>query len=441
MAKTVRLLAAGAVVALFAAACSSGSSGGSPSPGSTTPGGNSASAPGVTANSVLIGSHQPLTGIAAPGYDEIAPASNAYFKYVNAHGGINGRKILYTYLDDGYDPSRTVTDVHQLVEKNKVFAIFNGLGTPTHQAVVPFLNQQKVPDLFVASGCLCWNSPSTAPETFGYQPDYYREGKILGNYVANKFKGQKIAVFAQNDDFGQNGVKGLEQEFPKSQIATIQMYNPTNTSVAPLVEKLQQSGANVVVSFSVPAFTALLKLTALQLKYNPQLVVSNVGADPKTLAGLITAYSKGKAPGQQLIQGIITDGYLASPADASNPWIKLFEKIHNTYIPKLPFDGNVEYGMAVAYTFAQALKAAGTNPTRDSIVSAIESSHFTGPGLTPFAFSSTDHSGYTGAQIGIIRGLAIHLIGQPLTTDDGTGGITPYTSPQPSAPANGVPSD
>src|SRR5580704_14910805 len=157
----IRLLATGAVLALAAAACGGSSSGGAsttPSTNSTASTANTASAPGITATSVLIGSHQPLTGVAAPGYDEIAPASNAYFQYINANGGIDGRKIIYKYLDDGYNPAKTVTDVHQLVEQDNVFAIFNGLGTPTHEAVVPFLNQHKVPDLFVASGCLCWNN-------------------------------------------------------------------------------------------------------------------------------------------------------------------------------------------------------------------------------------------------------------------------------------------
>jgi ABC-type branched-subunit amino acid transport system substrate-binding protein len=435
-----RLLAIGAVAALALTACGSSSSGGG---GNNSSGGkNTASAPGVTATSVLIGSHQPLTGIAAPGYDEIAPASNAYFKYINAAGGINGRTIQYKYLDDGYDPSKTTTDVRQLVLQDKVFSIFNGLGTPTHEAVVPFLNQQKVPDLFVASGCLCWNNPSQAPQTFGWQTDYTREGKVLGQYVAKHFAGQKVAIFAQGDDFGKDGVKGLDAEVPKSQIATTQYYDPTNTTITPLVQKLQGSGAKVVVSFSVPAFTALLKLNMLQLKYAPQMVVSNVGSDPITLSGLLKAYAaKGgtKLNGEPLIQGIITDGYLSSPADASNSWIQLFKKIHDKYIPNLPFDGNVEYGMAAAYTFAQALQAAGQNPTRASIVSAVQNSHFTGPGLVPFAFSPTDHSGYTGVQMGVIKGLVIKPTGTPMVTDDGTGPITPYTTSQPTAPANGIP--
>jgi ABC-type branched-subunit amino acid transport system substrate-binding protein len=438
-----RLLAIGAVVALAAAACGGSSSGGgggsSASPSTPASTANSSSAPGVTATSVLIGSHQPLTGVAAPGYDEIAPASAAYFKYINANGGINGRTITYKFLDDGYNPAKTTTDVHQLVLQDKVFAIFNGLGTPTHQAVVPFLNQEKVPDLFVASGCLCWNSPSTAPFTFGWQPDYTREGKILGQYVAQNFKGKKIGIFAQNDDFGTDGIAGLKDELPASSIVSTQRYDPTNTKITPQVEALQKAGAQVVISFSVPAFTALLQLTSLQLKFQPQLVVSNVGSDPKTLSGLLTTFSKGAAPGQQLIQGIITDGYLSTQADPTNSWIQLFKKIHNQYIPKLPFDGNVEYGMAAAYTFAQALQAAGQNPTRQGIVDAINNSHFLGPGLVPFGYSATSHSGYIGTQMGVIKGLAIKLIGTPLTTDDGNGPITPYTTPQVTAPANGIP--
>jgi branched-chain amino acid transport system substrate-binding protein len=234
-------------------------------------------------------------------------------------------------------------------------------------------------------------------------------------------------------------IAGLKDELPASSIVSIQRYDPTNTKIAPQAEALQKAGAQVVISFSVPAFTALLWLTDLSLKFAPQLVVSNVGSDPKTLSGLLTSYSKGAAPGKTLIQGIITDGYLATAADPSNSWIKLFEKIHNAYIPKLPFDGNVEYGMAAAYAFAQALQAAGQNPTRASIVAAVNNSHFLGPGLVPFGYSATSHSGYIGTQMGIIHGLSIKLIGQPLTTDDGSGPITAYSTPQVTAPANGIP--
>src|SRR6185437_9998558 len=138
------------VAAFTVAACSSGSSSSS-SAGSGSGSGSSssaltASAPGITPTQILIGSHQPLTGPAAPGYSEIAPASAAYFAYVNAHGGVYGRKIVYKYLDDGYNPTKTASVVRQLVLQNQVYAVFDGLGTPTHLAAVSFLNAEKVPD-------------------------------------------------------------------------------------------------------------------------------------------------------------------------------------------------------------------------------------------------------------------------------------------------------
>src|SRR6476646_4721328 len=264
-------LAAGVVAALAigVAACgSSGSSGGGSS------GSNSASAPGVTATTVTVGGHFPLTGPAAPGYSEIPRAIDAYFKYVNAHGGINGRKLQMIIRDDGYNPTNTVKVTKQLVLQDKVFGILGGLGTPTHTKVVDYLNASRVPDLFVSSGCLCWNDPAKHPYTFGWQPDYYREGKILGQYIAQHFKGKKIAYFLQADDFGADGAQGLDMEIPKSQVVTRQTYDPTNVNIAPQMQKIQQSGAQVIAAFSIPAFTALQILTDLKINYKPQLVVS-----------------------------------------------------------------------------------------------------------------------------------------------------------------------
>ena len=323
-----------AVVAMVAAAC--GGSSGSSSSSSSGSSALTASAPGITATTITIGSHQPLTGVAAPGYDEIAPASNAYFKYVNAHGGIFGRKIVYKYLNDQYDPTITSTVVRQLVLQDNVYAIFNGLGTPTHLAVVKYLNSAKVPDVFVASGCECWNAPSTYPNTFGWQLDYVREGKILGKYIEQHFKGKKIGYFFQDDEFGQDGVKGLDYEIPKSQVVARESYNPTVTNVAPQVTALKAAGAQVVVSFSVPFFTALLRLTSLKLSFSPQLVVSDVGSDPITLAGLLASFAKNTKAGfgNSLTQGIITDGYLPSLGETSNSWIQLFTKIHSQYDPE-----------------------------------------------------------------------------------------------------------
>jgi ABC-type branched-subunit amino acid transport system substrate-binding protein len=428
---------------VIAAGCSSGGGSGS-SPSSSGSKKLTASAPGITASTITIGSHQPLTGVAAPGYDEISPASNAYFQYVNAHGGVYGRKIVYKVLNDQYDPTITSTDVHQLVLQDNVFAIFDGLGTPTHLAVVKYLNSSKIPDLFVASGCECWNETSTEPETTGWQIDYVREGKILGKYLEQKFKGKKIGYFYQDDEFGQDGVKGLDDEIPKSQVVARQSYNPTVTNVAPQVTALKAAGAQVVVSFSVPAFTALLKLGMLKLNFNPQLAVSDVGSDPITLSGLLESFAKqggAKVSGNALTQGIITDGYLPSLGSTSNSWIQLFNKIHSTYLKKLPLDGNVAFGIAVAYTFVQAMLKAGRNPTRQDLINAINSGLPQGPSVAPYAYSSSNHDGITGAYIAVIKNGALSQVGPVQVTDTSASGAvtTDSTSPK-AAPASGIPS-
>jgi ABC-type branched-subunit amino acid transport system substrate-binding protein len=435
------------VAALTVAACSSNSSSSS-SPGTGSSSSSSsaaltASAPGITPTQILIGSHQPLTGPAAPGYSEIAPASTAYFDYVNAHGGVYGRKIVYKYLDDGYNPTTTSSVVRQLVLQDNVYAVFDGLGTPTHLAVVSFLNAQKVPDVFVASGCDCWNNPTQYPYTFGWQLDYVREGKILGQYVKQHFAGKKVAFFYQNDEFGLDGVKGLEDEIPASMVVSKQSYVDTNVNIAPQVAALRASGAQVVISFSIPAFTALLKLNSLKLGFNPTMVVSNVGSDPITLSGLLESFAKqggATVNGNQLTNGIITDAYL--PALSTNDsWYVLFKKIHDQYEPKAPLDGNFFYGMSVAYTFVQAMMKAGRNPTRADLVSAIQAGLPQGPVVAPYAYTSSNHSGATGAYIGVIQNGAIVQQGSVLTTDTSASGpITTYTGTEQQAPASGVPS-
>jgi branched-chain amino acid transport system substrate-binding protein len=434
------------VAALTVAACSSNSSSSAAS-GSSSSSSNAAltaSAPGITATQITIGSHQPLTGPAAPGYSEIAPASAAYFAYVNAHGGVYGRKIVYKYLNDAYNATTTASVVRQLVLQDSVYGVFNGLGTPTHLAAISFLNAQKVPDVFVASGCTCWNDPTKYPQTFGYNLDYVREGKILGQYVKQHFAGKKVGFFYQNDEFGMDGIKGLSYEIPASMVVSKQSYDPTNVNVAPAVAALHAAGAQVVVSFSIPAFTALLKLNSLKLNYSPTLVVSNVGSDPITLSGLLEAYAKqggATVNGNQLINGLISDDYLPTTGTPSNSWIALFKKVHDQYDAKAPLDGNVLYGMAVGYTFVQAMFKAGRNPTRADLITAIQNGLPQGPSVAPYAYSSSDHSGSTGAFMGIIQNGQLVQQGSVLITDDSaSGAITTFTGTEQQAPASGIPS-
>jgi len=402
---------------------------------------NTASAPGITASTITIGSTQPLTGPAAPGYSEIAPASNAYFTYLNEHGGVFGRNIVYQYLDDGYNPTITASQTRKLILETKVFAMFSALGTPTHLAVIDYINSEKVPDVFVSSGCNCWNDVSKYPNTFGFQPDYTIEGKILGQYIKQNLSGKKVGYFYQNDEFGLDGVKGLDDQLGASSVpsAARQYYSPGPTTVAAQISALQASGAQVVASFTIPAYTALALLTAAKLGYHPTWVVSNVGSDITTLTGLLKTFSKG-AVGGQLLGGMVTDTYLPLVGDTSNPWITLFKRIHDTIRPDLPWDGNVLYGEVQAYTLVQALKAAGRNPTRSSFVKSLESTKLTGgPGLVPFGFASDNHLGYLGVQVATIGADGTETTTGPVYTSSDSGPITQYSGSASTPPTSGIP--
>ncbi len=411
-------------VALTLSACSGA--------GETGTGGTQAadSAVGVTKDTVVIGTHQPLTGPAAPGYSKISVGARAVYQAINDGGGINGRKIDYKVEDDGYNPTKTVEVVKKLVLQDKVFAIVGGLGTPTHSKVVDYLNTEGVPDLLVSSGALAWDNPQKAPMTFGYQVDYTREGKIQGKYVKDTFAGKKVGYFTQNDDVGRDTQAGLDQ-FVKEQTVVRQGYDSANTDVTPQLSALKGAGAEVVVCACIPAFTALAILAAAKIGYHPQFVVSSIGADPATLSGLLQDFAKrggASVSSGQLLAGLIGTGYLPDVAQTSDPWVAYFKGIHDKYIAKEPLTNTVLFGMVQAYTFAQALKAAGPDPTRQKIVQAMSSGALKGPGLTPFGFSKDSHSGYTGAYVFKINpDTSTTVIQPPAVTDRGTGAITPYS--------------
>ncbi|HKS98878.1 MAG TPA: ABC transporter substrate-binding protein [Rugosimonospora sp.] len=411
-------------LALTATACSGGG-------GSSTSG--SASVPGVTATEITVGTHQPLTGPAAAGYSKISAATKAYFAYVNANGGVNGRKITYNIMDDGYNPATTQQVVRQLVLQDKVFAILGGLGTPTHTGVLDFLNTNRVPDLFVASGSLSWNQPKKYAYTFGYNTDYTIEGKIIANYVKATYPGRSVCVFGQHDDFGADGLAGVSQVLGASGVAHSETYDVTNTNVAPAIGALKAAGCQVTIGFTVPGFTALALGTGAQIGFRTQWIVSNVGADYATLAGLL------KNAATPLLANLVSTGYLPSPDDTANPWIALFRKLNDQYNNATPFDGNVEYGFSVGYLFVQALRAAGKNLTRQGIVQAVEKGGFTGPGLSPLRFSASDHSGYGGLSMGRVQDGKQILFGPVYTTDDGSGPVTQYSGTPAMPPANGIP--
>src|SRR3954470_8504602 len=316
MKRTASVLA----VVLLAAGCSNGTS---------DEGTKTENTPGVTATEILVGTHMPLTGPAAAGYSKIAPATKAYFDYVNASGGVYGRKISYKIMDDTYNPATTQQVVRQLVLQDKVFAILNGLGTPTHTGVLDFLKTNRVPDLFVASGSRSWNQPDKYPGTFGFNPDYTVEGKILGTYVKSSLAGKKVCFLGQDDDFGRDSLAGIEKVL--GPVAAKQSYVVSNPNVGPQMGALKAAGCDVVMLATVPGFTALSIGTAAKIAFKPQFVVSNVGSDPTTL-------TKTLGPAAGLLEGVVAANYLPLANDDANPWIQLFKKVNTQYNGNAAFD-------------------------------------------------------------------------------------------------------
>lgn len=433
----LRAVSLAAASALLLAACgSSASPSASPSSSSTGASGG-ATAPGVTANSIVLGTTTPLTGPAAPGYSEIAPAVNAVFKMVNARGGINGRQIHYLIENDQYDPALTATLTRKLVLQDNIFADVGPLGTPTTLAVAPFLKSEGVPNLFVESGCACWSSPSL-PQTFGWQPNYIIEGKILGHYITTHLTGAKVGYLYQNDEFGQDGVKGLNQEIAASAVVSQQSYSVTNLAagLGNQMAALKSAGATVVAAYTIPAATALAMLAAAEIGYHPQWVVSSVGSDVPTLSGLLSSFSKGKA-GAALLNGMVSNTYLPTFTSAS-PWIPLIKQILATYDGGAQLNGNTEYGVALGITTVELIGATGKDLTRPRLIQTLEmaGASLPTPGLVPLSYSMSDHYGYQGSQIEkVVNGVAQPLGSVYETTN--TGPITVYTG-APMAPPAGL---
>lgn len=423
MRRTLRrglVTAASLTLLLGTAACGDADSGG----------GSAAAVPGVTKTEILVGTHMPLTGPASAGYSTIAPATRAYFEHVNAAGGVHGRKINYKIMDDGYNPANTQQVVRELVLQDRVFAILNGLGTPTHTGVLDFLNSNRVPDLFVASGSRTWDQPQKYPGTFGFNPDYIVEGKILASHVKQNLPGKRVCFLGQDDDFGRDSLVGVEKVLGK--VANSQTYVTSNTNVAPQIGAFKAAGCEVVILATVPGFTALAIGTGARIGFRPQWLASNVGADHPTLAGQL-----GEAAG--LLEGLIGLNYLPMHGDAANPWIATFREINEKYNAGAPFTGNTVYGMAVGYLFVQVLQAAGPELTRESLVKAVERGGYTGPGLTPLRFSATDHSGYGGQRLTRVSGGKQDYFGPTFETDEGDGPVKEYPAAPVAPPANGIP--
>ncbi|NEK84318.1 ABC transporter substrate-binding protein [Blastococcus saxobsidens] len=432
---------AAATVASTLAACGGGDDGGGSS--SAEGGENEASDTGVTADSIKLGAHYPLTGVAAPGYSEIPTGVKAYFDCLNQEGGVYGRDIEFIFKDDAYNPSQTSQVTNELVLEEEIFAMMSGLGTPTHSAVVDFLNDEGVPDLFVSSGSLMWgDDPETYPMSFGWQTDYESEGKIIGEYIANEFPDAKVGLFLQDDDFGEDGESGIRQ-YIDDQIVAAERYTPGNTNVGPQIAALKAAGADFVVGFNVPSYTALSQLTALQLGYDPQWFYSNVGSDPNLVGGLLNRFSEGKVTDAALLDGALTTGYLPTVDMTDNPWITEFSRIWDECGGEGELTNYRVYGMSQAYTMTQALQAAGQNPTREGLVEAVEAvgSEWEGPVFAPFRYSEDSHMGTSGMTIERVVGNGSEEVQPVRITDIGDAEIEEFGGEAATPPANAIPDE
>lgn len=436
-----RAVVALAGASLFVSACGAGGgngdgdggSGGTQAEGDTT---------GITDSSIKIGTHMPLTGVAAPGYSTIPEGQKAYFDYVNANGGICDRELELVVRDDGYNPSNTSNVTNQLVLQDEIFGMLGGLGTPTHSAVIDFLNEEEVPDLFVSSGALAWNQPEKYPYSFGWQPNYTVEGKIIGKYISENFPDAKVGLFLQGDDFGRDGAAGAKQ-FLEDQIVAEVSYTSGNTDVGPQIAELKAKGADFVIGFNVPAYTALSQLVSLKLQYKPTWFYSNVGSDVSLVGSLLDNFSEGAVTGGGLLEGIYTTKYIPTVEEPDNPWTQLFDKVWKEHGEKKaePLNNFRVYGMSQAFTLVSAIASDCDNLTRQGIVENIEQngSDFEGPWLAPLQYSEDSHRGISGVSVVQIEGGKPSKKSEIMTTDDSDGEIEEYTEEADTPDDDGIP--
>lgn len=426
---------------LFATACGAGGS--NDGEGSNAAADVEGDTTGVTDTTIKIGTHKPLTGVAAPGYSTIPQGVKAYFDHVNANGGLCGRQIEYVVRDDAYNPTQTSQVTNQLVLQDEIFAMMGGLGTPTHSAVIDFLNEEEVPDLFVSSGSVLWKEAEEYPYTFGWQPNYSVEGKVIGKYIAENFPDAKVGLFGQGDDFGRDGFAGVKQELPEEQIVAEVTYTPGNTDVGPQITQLQQAGADFVLGFNVPAYTALSQLVALRLNYKPKWFYSNVGSDVSLVGALLANFSKGAVSnGGSLLENIYTTKYIPTVEEPDNPWTQLFTRIwEENGANDEPLNNFRVYGMSQAVTLANAIVRSCDNLNRQALVATIEEqgSEFEGPWLAPLEYTEESHRGITGVSVVQIQGGKPVAKTEVQTTDSTDGAVEEYTEEPFQPTENGIP--
>jgi branched-chain amino acid transport system substrate-binding protein len=328
--------------------------------------------PGASDTEIKLGNTMPYSGPASS-YGAIGKAEAGYFNMINEQGGINGRKINFITRDDGYSPPKTVEVVRQLVEQDQVLATFNTLGTPPNTAIQGYLNENKVPQLFVATGANKWNDPKNHPWTIGWQPSYQIEARIYARYILKNMPNAKIALLYQNDDFGKDYLIGLREglgDKADKMIVATKTYETTDATIDSQIVALQGSGADVMVTAAIPKFAAQAIRKIYDIGWKPTHFLSNVAISVKQVM---------QPAGPEKGVGIISAGYGKEPTDPQwhetpeyKEWLAWMQKYNTSGNIT---DANNVYGYSVAQTMVHVLKAAGDNLTRENLMKQAASIH------------------------------------------------------------------
>jgi branched-chain amino acid transport system substrate-binding protein len=320
---------------------------------------------GATDTEIKIGNIMPYSGPASA-YGVIGMTQAAYFRKINAEGGINGRKITFISYDDGFSPPKTVEQARKLVESDEVFLIFSSLGTPTNTAIQRYMNEKKVPQLFVSSGATKWNDPHNFPWTMGWLPNYQNEARIYARYILKEKPNARIAVLYQNDDYGRDYLKGLKDglgEKAASMIIVEDAYDVTEPTIDSHIVKMKSLNADVFVDITGPKFAAQAIRKAAEINWKPLHILNNVSVS----VGAVM-----KPAGFDASQGIISSYYMKDPTDPqwkNDPGMKEWNGFLDEYYPNA---NRADAGVIYAYTMAQALenvlKACGDNLTRENVM-------------------------------------------------------------------------
>jgi branched-chain amino acid transport system substrate-binding protein len=373
---------------------------------------------GASDTEIKLGHCGPYSGPASA-YGVIGKGIEAYWKSVNDAGGINGRKINFITLDDGYNPAKTVEVVRQLVEQDKVLCLFNTLGTPSNTAIQKYMNQKKVPQLYVATGASKWGRPKEFPWTMGYQPDYHTEAVIYAKHIQANIKDAKVGVLMQNDDFGKDYVDGFKEGLGKDAgnvIAKLVTYEVTDPTVESQIIQLKDSGANVFFNVATPKFAAQAIRKAADIGWKPAQYMTNVSASVTSVM---------KPAGFDNGQGIITAAYLKDPTDKrwdDDAEMKTWRVWMDKYMPGAnQGDANYVYAYSVSFLMQQTLAKCGDTLTHENVMK--QAANFQKlrvpmllPGIT-VSTSPTDYYPIQAVQLQRFKGETWDLFGEVMAAE------------------------